>query len=441
MQKIWLAMLSQSRPQRNLREIPVDSSREIFSAKDADGRVLQGESSPAPKENTMALINIALSLLQYCGADVRDRSTIAADIEKAASNLLDRVALRSTSKRRNPKSTSSTKPAVTLRKQSISQPTASRKVLDEAIRMLPKEQAQLQYDVKEIPACVLQGLGRWTQTRFVIINWNQSFPPVEDISHTGDGQYRMLFFARLSPDKTLLCFQNNTGVGAAYHGLVFVRQNEACDMMHEFAFAGPVWSMKDLRSAVIENAKYQLERDRLTDERQGRTETSRSEELAPNVEGAVRERSLTASKVVADTRLGSSINDFLLLWGPPAGKESLVRTASLKWNRPAVNGESVVDAYAVKVAFVDGIAYQIALRSKQQMTPSQLVKLTKPFLTTVRNADFVKPVWQVKKLRSYKLSDGTFVSANKHKRGTVVVIKGANYARNEEISAQEAKIR
>jgi hypothetical protein len=127
MQKIWLAMLSQSRPQRNLREIPVDNSREIFSAKDADGRVLQGESSPAPKENTMALINIALSLLQYCGADVHERATIAADIEKAASNLLDRVALRSTSKRRNPKSTSSSKPAVTVRKQNISQPTAGRK--------------------------------------------------------------------------------------------------------------------------------------------------------------------------------------------------------------------------------------------------------------------------------------------------------------------------
>jgi hypothetical protein len=318
---------------------------------------------------------------------------------------------------------------------------ADRKALDETVRMLSKEQAQLKYDVKEIPACVLQGLGRWTQTRFVIINWNQSFPPVEDISHTGDGQYRMLFFARLSPDKTLLCFQNNTGVGAAYHGLVFVRQNETCDMMYQFAFAGPVWSMKDLRSAIIENANYQLERDRQAAERQGGTETSRSEELAQNVDGPVLERSMTASKAIADTRLGSSINDFLSLWGPPSDEESLVRTASLKWNCPVVNGESVVDAYAVKVAFVDGIAYQIALRSKQRMTPSQLVKLTKPFLRTVRNADFVKPVWQVKELRSYKLPDGTFVSANKRKRDTFVVIKGANYARNEEISAQEAKIR
>jgi hypothetical protein len=318
---------------------------------------------------------------------------------------------------------------------------ADRTALDEAIRMLSKEQPQLKYDVKEIPACVLQGLGRWTQTRFVIINWNQSFPPVEDISHTGDGQYRMLFFARLSPDKTLLCFQNNTGVGAAYNGLVFVRQNETCEILYQFVFDGPVWSIKDLRSAIIESAKYQLERDRHADEKHGGTEASRSEELAQNVEGPVREKAPTASKVVADTRLGSSIHDFLSLWGPPSDEESLVRTTNLKWNCPAVNGESVVDAYAVKVAFVDGIAYQIALRSKQRITPSQLVKLTKPFLATVRNADFVKPVWQVKRLRSYKLPDGTFVSAKKHKRSTVVVIKGANYVRNEEISAQEAKIR
>lgn len=127
MQKIWLAMLSQSRPQRQLHEIPVDSSREIFSAEDSEGRVLQGESSTAPKENTKALISIALSLLEYCGADVLGRATIAADIEKAASNLLERVALRSISTGRNPRSTASSKATVSLRKQSISRPTAGRK--------------------------------------------------------------------------------------------------------------------------------------------------------------------------------------------------------------------------------------------------------------------------------------------------------------------------
>jgi hypothetical protein len=90
--KSWLTMLSQSRPQHDSRVIPVDSSREIFSAVDAEGRILQGESPTAPKINTNALINIALSLLEYCGADASSRATIATDIEKAASNLLDRVA-------------------------------------------------------------------------------------------------------------------------------------------------------------------------------------------------------------------------------------------------------------------------------------------------------------------------------------------------------------
>jgi hypothetical protein len=175
---------------------------------------------------------------------------------------------------------------------------ADRKALDETIRMLSKEQAQLKYDAKEIPACVLQGLGRWTQTRFIIINWNESFPPVEDIRHTGDGQYRMLFFAKLSPDKTLLCFQNNTGIGAAYHGLVFVGQNKTCDVMYQFTFAGPVWSMEDLRSAIIENTRYQLERDRETGERQGGAETSkrRNPESTSSPKVAVAPRKQSISK-------------------------------------------------------------------------------------------------------------------------------------------------
>lgn len=146
--------------------------------------------------------------------------------------------------------------------------------------------------------------------------------------------------------------------------------------------------------------------------------------------------------VSVDTRLGSRIDAFRSLWGPPSDEDSLVRTASLKWERPAINGESIVgDAYAVEVAFVDGIAYEIALRSRERITPSKLVELTRPFLTTVRDTDFVKPMSKGRKLRAYKLSDGTFVSANRRKRHTVVLIKGADYARNEEIFNDEAKVR
>lgn len=68
---------------------------------------------------------------------------------------------------------------------------------------------------------------------------------------------------------------------------------------------------------------------------------------------------LTGGTVFADTRVGSSIKDFRSLWGPPS-EETLVRTASLKWNRRGANGESIVpSAFAVEVEFLDGIVCEI----------------------------------------------------------------------------------
>jgi|ERR1700674_654716 len=96
---VWLAMLSRSRPGRNVNEIVVDSSREIFSATNSSGRMLQGESSTVPKENTKALLNIALSLLEYCGTPVDQRATVGRNIEKAASDLLKRVVPRNAAKK------------------------------------------------------------------------------------------------------------------------------------------------------------------------------------------------------------------------------------------------------------------------------------------------------------------------------------------------------
>lgn len=140
---------------------------------------------------------------------------------------------------------------------------ANQSEVDEASRMLLKQQhVQLRYDAKKLTSCVSQGLRRWTQRRLVVINWNQSFPPVRDIAHTGDAQYRMLFFAKLSRDTTLLCFQNNTGIGAAYHALFFLERNRACDVKYQFSFAGPVWSLNALRAAIIENAQYEQGRNR-----------------------------------------------------------------------------------------------------------------------------------------------------------------------------------
>lgn len=97
--KLWVTMLSQSRPQQKSNEIVVDSSREIFSAANSSGIVLEGESSISPKQNTKALISIAASLLEYCDAPAGKRAELTSNIEKTTSKLLARVASTSTPKK------------------------------------------------------------------------------------------------------------------------------------------------------------------------------------------------------------------------------------------------------------------------------------------------------------------------------------------------------
>jgi len=148
---------------------------------------------------------------------------------------------------------------------------------------------------------------------------------------------------------------------------------------------------------------------------------------------------LTGGTVFADTRLGASINDFRSLWGPPSAEETLVRTASLKWNRRRANGESIVPGtFAVEVEFLDGIACEVALRSKQRITPNKLAQLAKPFLAAFRDGDFAKPKSDVNGFRIYELSDGTFVQVNKHEKHTVIVITSPCYLRNEHVFDREA---
>lgn len=143
---------------------------------------------------------------------------------------------------------------------------------------------------------------------------------------------------------------------------------------------------------------------------------------------------VSAGTLFADTRVGSSINNFRSSWGSPSSEETLVRTATLKWSlRP--NGKSIAPGvFAVEVAFLDGIACEIVLRSQRRMTPSKLVELTKPF----RSADFLKPQSEMREVETLKLSDGTLVWANKHEGHTVIVIKGPCYIRNEDVFDREA---
>lgn len=139
---------------------------------------------------------------------------------------------------------------------------ATQDSVHQLLRALPHEPVELRRSVNEIPPCVLLALRRWMQRPFILINWNESFPPLTDIRHAGDGQFRLLFFSRLSPSSTLLCFQDNGGIGRSYRAFLFSKRDGRCVVKHEASFAGPVWSIKELRVAIIENLRYQMERDR-----------------------------------------------------------------------------------------------------------------------------------------------------------------------------------
>jgi hypothetical protein len=142
---------------------------------------------------------------------------------------------------------------------------------------------------------------------------------------------------------------------------------------------------------------------------------------------------------VTEPQLGSSIDDFRSAWGLPSAEENLSRTANLKWNRTLTKGEPIVPGvFAVEVAFLDGIACEIALRSRQRITPNKLRQLTKPFLTAFRYADFAKPKSDFNGFLVYELSDGSFVSVNKHEKHRVIVITGPSYIRNESVFDREA---
>jgi hypothetical protein len=148
---------------------------------------------------------------------------------------------------------------------------------------------------------------------------------------------------------------------------------------------------------------------------------------------------LTAAAGFADTRLGATVDDFRSQFGRPSREEILVRTASLKWDRPGAQNASITPGvFAVEVEFLDSIACEIALRSTGRITSKKLVQIAKPFLAAFRDADFAKPKSDVKGFRIYELSDGAFVQVNKHKKHTVIVITGQSYLRNENVFDKEA---
>jgi len=91
---VWIAMLSQIRAEPKSDAITIDSSTEIFSAIDASGKLLQGQTSSKPGKDSLALVELALSLMEYCDAPASRRVDKAREIEREATDLLNRVSKR-----------------------------------------------------------------------------------------------------------------------------------------------------------------------------------------------------------------------------------------------------------------------------------------------------------------------------------------------------------
>lgn len=94
---LWVAMLSQTSAEPKSESISIDSSTEIFSAVDASGKVLRGQTSRRPGKNSLALVQLALSLMEYCDAPASQRVGKAREIKKVATDLLSRITQKASS--------------------------------------------------------------------------------------------------------------------------------------------------------------------------------------------------------------------------------------------------------------------------------------------------------------------------------------------------------
>lgn len=122
-----------------------------------------------------------------------------------------------------------------------------------AVSELSRGGLELRHSAREIPACILQALRRWMHRPFVIVDSDKSFPPVTSIRHSGDGRFRLFFFSELSPETTLVCFEDNASLGVSNRAFFFSKRGNECVVKYQFALRRPVRSIKEARAAIIDS--------------------------------------------------------------------------------------------------------------------------------------------------------------------------------------------
>jgi hypothetical protein len=91
--RVWLTMLTQARPEPKSDAITLDSSSEIYSAVDDNGRILWAKGPSEMKEGMKIydLFAITNQLIDYCNVPESRRASAAADIQKSAERLLAKL--------------------------------------------------------------------------------------------------------------------------------------------------------------------------------------------------------------------------------------------------------------------------------------------------------------------------------------------------------------
>jgi|GEM_PF-5084479 len=90
--KLWLTMLLRTAPETDSQITVVDSTKEIYFARNSEGVLLEAESPNHLGENTTALGKLALLLIDYPVSSEPERARLAKQIGKDTERLLERVA-------------------------------------------------------------------------------------------------------------------------------------------------------------------------------------------------------------------------------------------------------------------------------------------------------------------------------------------------------------
>jgi hypothetical protein len=142
---------------------------------------------------------------------------------------------------------------------------------------------------------------------------------------------------------------------------------------------------------------------------------------------------------VTKPHLGSNIDGFRSAWGSPIREETLVRTARVVWRwSDGTNAPLPRSIFEAEVSFLDGIACEMVLRSKEQMKKSDLVNLGKALVPSLQMSDLARLKFRSDGSRTYALRDGGYITAWLGEKPAVMVIRNSLFLQNRELFDQEA---